>query len=146
MDSSDASDFGNASDLEHLWVTKAMDFADIHYDLLQSIDSRYLKLTHIDNRIHEAFMATFPDLNIEVIDENELKNETAKLKWRHFCDQFKPLIEEHNFGTLLRLNVKGGYTEENTTFSYKLQFLAIEIARNKAGLNLCLYSSRPKIS
>ncbi|XP_063712088.1 protein PBDC1-like [Symsagittifera roscoffensis] len=136
----DPSQLGNPQDLEQLWVNKAIDFSEVHYDLLQSLDARFLKLTHIDDRIYEAFKASFPELNVEKIEEEELKNEAAKIKWRHFCEQFKPLIKDHNFGTLLRLDPKGPYTEENTTFSYRLQFLAIEIARNKEGFNLSLHT------
>merc|ERR1711936_665649 len=137
----DPSKYGNDEQLEHLWVVKAIDFAEVHYDLLQSINSRYLKLTHIDDRIYEAYFSTFPDLNVTKLTEEELKTVEAKAKWRHFCEQFKPLIEDYNFGTLLRLDSSGDYCEENTTFSYRLQFLAIEIARNRNGCNTCLYFS-----
>ncbi len=144
MDSlpTDGAAYGNEAELEHLWVSKAIDFAEVHFDLLQSIDSTFLKLTHIDDRIYEAFCNTFPDLNVESLKEEELKTTEAKAKWRHFCEQFKPLIEDYNFGTLLRLDPKGPYTEENTTFSYRLQFLAIEIVRNRLGVNKYLYLNR----
>ncbi|GAA6044260.1 hypothetical protein JCM8097_002100, partial [Rhodosporidiobolus ruineniae] len=42
---------------------------------------------------------------------------------------------EYNFGTLVRLNCEDDYTQENSMFGYRLQFYAIEIARNKLGLN-----------
>ncbi|CAG5127636.1 unnamed protein product, partial [Candidula unifasciata] len=59
-------------------------------------------------------------------------------KWRNFCESFKEEIEDYNMGTLLRLDCEGDYTPENTTFSVRTQFLAIEIARNKEGYNSCV--------
>ena len=36
--------------------------------------------------------------------------------WRPFCNQFEGLVEDFNYGTLLRLDCEKGYTEENTIF------------------------------
>ena len=131
----DPSKYTNDSELEHLWVAKAIEDAEVYINLLQSVDTQYLKLSYIDDRLYEAFSETFPELNVDKLKEDDLKNEDAKVKWRRFCEQFKPLIENYNFGTLLRLDSSGGYSEQNSTFSYKLQFLAIEIARNRRNFN-----------
>ena len=40
-----------------------------------------------------------------------------------------------SLGSLLRLDSSSDYSEENTCISVKIQFLAIEIARNKGGFN-----------
>ena len=54
-------------------------------------------------------------------------------------------FQDYNFGTLLRLDPKEGYTSENTCFALRVQFLAIEIARNKEGANNTIYrNSKPK--
>lgn len=36
--------------------------------------------------------------------------------WRLFCNQFEGLVEDFNYGTLLRLDCEKDYTEENTIF------------------------------
>ncbi|XP_025026491.1 protein PBDC1, partial [Python bivittatus] len=60
-------------------------------------------------------------------------------KWRPFCLQFEGAVEDFNFGTLLRLDCRRGYSEENTVLVPRIQFLAIEIARNREGCNAAVY-------
>ena len=55
-------------------------------------------------------------------------------KWRKFCDEFKDL-EDYSFATLLRLDSSQDYSEENSIIATKVQFYAIELARNKEGHN-----------
>lgn len=69
------------------------------------------------------------------MDPEELKSESAKEKWRPFCLKFEGIVEDYNYGTLLRLDCSQGYTEENTIFAPRIQFFAIEIARNREGYN-----------
>ncbi|KAB0337153.1 hypothetical protein FD755_025727, partial [Muntiacus reevesi] len=61
-------------------------------------------------------------------------------KWRPFCLKFDGIVEDFNYGTLLRLNCSQGYTEENTIFAPRIQFFAIEIARNREGYNKAVYT------
>lgn len=89
-------------------------------------------------------------------------------KWRPFCLRFEGLVEDFNYGTLLRLDSRREYSEENTIFGEKrglrgrgrtptpqihpgvdlfpffsatrIQFFAIEIARNREGCNDHVYS------
>ena len=44
-------------------------------------------------------------------------------------------IEDFSLGSLLRLDSSKDYSEENTIIAIKIQFLAIEIARNRDGHN-----------
>lgn len=44
-------------------------------------------------------------------------------------------VQDYNFGTLLRIDHTKDYTEENTMFVTRMQFYAVEIARNREGLN-----------
>lgn len=55
--------------------------------------------------------------------------------WREFCEQYKTRVENYNFATLLRLRCDKDYTPQNTTIAPRIQFYAIEIARNREGLN-----------
>ncbi|NXS23012.1 PBDC1 protein, partial [Mystacornis crossleyi] len=62
-------------------------------------------------------------------------------KWRPFCLRFEGVVEDFNYGTLLRLDSRREYTEENTIFATRIQFFAIEIARNREGWNDEVYGS-----
>jgi hypothetical protein len=44
-------------------------------------------------------------------------------------------VADYNFGTLIRTNSMEDYTEKNTMFITRIQFYAIEICRNRLGLN-----------
>ena len=44
-------------------------------------------------------------------------------------------VEDFSLGSLLRLDSSKDYSEENTMIAVKIQFLAIEIARNREGHN-----------
>lgn len=107
--------------------------------LLQSIrDKSKLKLTQHDNTIYQHFRTAFPSLDITKLSENNLKNEMNKKKWREFCNSYKDngMVQDFNFACLLRLNSSGDYEEEeNVTIVPKIQFFAIEIARNREGRN-----------
>ncbi len=87
-----------------------------------------------DTKIYEHFKETFPDLSIGKLTESDIKSEDAKLKWREFSDFYKD-VEDFSLGSLLRLDASKDYSEENTIIAIKIQFLAIEIARNREHFN-----------
>lgn len=132
-----AEEFGNDSLLEELWAKKAFENAEVHFNLLCAVDARLLKLTPYDDIIYKAFREEFPDLKIDVIDEEELKSPAAKNKWRNFIEKFNKL-EDYSYGTLMRIDSSKEFSPENSMFVVRIQFLAIEIARNKEGLNDCI--------
>jgi len=94
-----------------------------------------LRLTPHDEQICRAFRDTFPDMKVDKIDEDELKSPESKTKWRSFCEQFKGIVEDYSFGTLLRAICTEDYSEENSILTSRIQFYAIELARNREGLN-----------
>ncbi|KAF7366795.1 Duf757 domain-containing protein [Mycena sanguinolenta] len=55
----------------------------------------------------------------------------------HFAPPFryKKKITDYNFGSLIRTDARQEYGENNTIFVTRIQFYAIEIARNRLGLN-----------
>uniref|UniRef100_A0A8C5L225 Polysaccharide biosynthesis domain-containing protein n=1 Tax=Jaculus jaculus TaxID=51337 RepID=A0A8C5L225_JACJA len=87
------------------------------------------------DQIYSEFRENFGNLKVDVLDPEELKSESAKEKWRPFCLKFEGVVEDFNYGTLLRLDCSQGYTEENTIFAPRIQFLAIEISWNREGYN-----------
>ncbi|XP_041880689.1 protein PBDC1 [Corvus kubaryi] len=127
--------------VELAWAMKAHQHAQVYFNLISSVDPKFLSLTKVDDRIYEEFRKTFRDLCVDVLDPEELKSEPAKAKWRPFCLRFEGVVEDFNYGTLLRLDSRREYTEENTIFATRIQFFAIEIARNREGWNDEVYSS-----
>ncbi|XP_005413152.2 PREDICTED: protein PBDC1-like [Chinchilla lanigera] len=136
-----AESYGNDPDIEMAWAMRAMQHAEVYYKLISSVDPQFLKLTKVDDQIYSEFREHFEKLKIDVLDPEELKSDSAKEKWRPFCLKFSGIVEDYNYGTLLRLDCSQGYTEENTIFAPRIQFFAIEIARNREGYNKAVYSS-----
>lgn len=89
----------------------------------------------MDKTIYTIFREEFPSLDVKVVNEDEMKSPTGKIKWRMFCERFKDAIEDYNFGTLLRTDCSGDYTQDNSILVPRVQFLAIELARNREGHN-----------
>ncbi|CDW57378.1 Polysacc synt 4 domain containing protein [Trichuris trichiura] len=131
----------------------AYENADKHMDLISSCDCRFLHLSCCDEEIYSKFREAFPDMPLDMIDEEAMRSAPMKERWRKFGELFKRKIPDYNFGTLLRCNVEGEYDSPNTILGKslviliyqfaigeilivpKIQFLAIEIARNREGFN-----------
>ena len=102
--------------------------------MLCSVDSDILNLTPYDDMIYNTFREDFPTLKIDVLNEDDLKNPTAKIKWRNFIEKFNKL-DDYTYGTLIRSEAAKEFSPENSIFVVRIQFLAIEIARNREGYN-----------
>lgn len=112
--------------------------------MLCSVDPRLLKLTPYDDQIYQAFREEFPTFNVSKITENELKNPSAKHKWRNFIEKFNKL-DDFSYGTLMRADASQDFGPHNSILVVRIQFLAIEIARNREGLNDKIrYKYKPK--
>lgn len=128
----------NFEQIEKQFAVKSVVQAEAYWNLISKVKASSLKLTQHDNDIYEALMVDFPEFKdkktIAVINEEEMKSPSGKARWRAFCEKFKE-IEDYNFGTLLRTCADGEYSQDNTIFAVRIQFYAIEIARNRLGLN-----------
>jgi hypothetical protein len=120
--------------LEALWAEKAFLHAETHFNLLLSVEAKMLKLTPHDDQIYKIFREDFPDFRVDVLDESTLKSDNAKFKWRSFIEKFDKL-EDYSFGTLIRVDSSKDFSPENSILVVRIQFLAIEIARNREGCN-----------
>lgn len=107
----------------------------VYFNILSSVKARDLRLTPKDDLIYSTFKADFPEFKIDQIPEAALKSDEAKAKWREFCNKFANEVEDFNYATMLRLNSDDEYTESNTILVTRIQFLAIEVARNREGYN-----------
>merc|ERR1712025_174724 len=115
----------------------------MHMKLLKAVDPVSLKLSKYDDYIYRLFFKYFRHMNIEVLSDNDLKTDAAKARWRPFCEQSKGILHDYNFGTLVRMDCKEGYSGENCVLVTRIQFLAIEIARNRKGLNRSHFIENP---
>lgn len=134
----DAEPADNLEEIEMQFAVKAVEQAETYYSLLEKVKGSTLRLTKHDDDIFNQLLEDFPEYkepkNVSVISEEEMKSPSGKAKWRAFCEKFNE-IADYNFGTLLRLKANEEYSQENTMFAVRIQFYAIEIARNRYGLN-----------
>lgn len=93
-----------------------------------------LRLTPYDDQIYETFRQDFPNLQVDRLSDDILKSATEKLKWRQFAEKFNKM-EDYSYGTLMRADASQEFSPDNAIFVFRVQFLAIEIARNREGFN-----------
>jgi len=130
----------NLVDIDKQFAVRTVEHAQTHWNVITHIPPRQLKLTPIDDEIFEDFKKEFPELadfpeKLGNLDEDELKNPEAKKRWRTWMVKYEKKVKDYNFGTLLRNNPKEEYGENNAMLVLKVQWCAIEIARNRLGLN-----------
>ncbi|TPX64702.1 hypothetical protein CcCBS67573_g08346 [Chytriomyces confervae] len=143
--------------VEKIWSVKALHHAETYFKLISSIDAKKMRLTKIDDDIYCEFKETFPEIDVENLQEIEqFKSDQAKDKWRNWIPKFEAKVQDFNYGTLLRNRAAEDYGPDNAFFGVytfilslisqvavsdevfavtRIQFLAIEIARNKEGYN-----------
>lgn len=135
-----AEEYINDNSVEEKWAEKAFKEAEIYSGLVTSLRPSMLKLTQQDDEIYAVFRENFKDFNVEVLDEDSMKSKAGKEKWRPFCNHFENIVEDFNRGSLLRTNANKEFGQDNCTLCTRIQFLAIEIARNREGLNDAIYN------
>lgn len=116
------------------WAALIRTVCFVSLKLLTSVHPSLLHLTPYDDQIYQVFRQDFPDLKIELLTDDILKSEDAKIRWRLFAEKFNKL-EDYAYGTLLRADASKEFSPENSLLVVRIQFLAIEIARNREGLN-----------
>ncbi|KAG7005639.1 hypothetical protein G7Y79_00018g044460 [Physcia stellaris] len=130
----------NFEDMEKQFAVKAVQHMSTYWSLLERIRGSKLRLTKLDDEIYNHFKSAFPDFDPRTtIDEDKMKSKEGKAKWREFMMAYEKTIDDYNFGTMLRSNPKFEYGEKETIFAMRMQFYAIEIARNREGLNDWIY-------
>lgn len=130
----------NLEDMEKQFAVKAVEHLMTYWSILEKVPGSKLRLTKMDDEILEHFKREFPDFDpAETINEDEMKSKAGKEKWRNFMKEYEKTISDYNFGTMLRASPKVEYDQETTIFAMRMQFYAVEIARNRAGLNDWIY-------
>lgn len=114
-----------------------------YWSILEKMPGSKLRLTRMDDEILAHLRADFPDFDpAATVDEDEMKSPAGKERWRKFVmvyEKGEKKVEDYNFGTMLRKSAKTEYGEKETMLALRMQFYAIEIARNRAGLNDWIY-------
>jgi len=139
----DAESAGNNEEMEQQFAVKAVHHMTVCWSILEKMPGSKLRLTRLDDEIYEHFKKDFPEFDpAEEIDEDKMKSKAGKERWRKFCMAYaegKDKVEDYNFGSMLRKSAKTEYGEKETIFAVRMQFYAVEIARNRAGLNDWVY-------
>ncbi|RKF60002.1 Protein PBDC1-like protein [Erysiphe neolycopersici] len=126
----------NLEDIEKQFAVKAVQHMTTYWGLLENVPGSKLKLTKFDDEIYEHLKRDFPEFDPEAtINEDEMKSKRGKERWRKFMMAYEKKVDDYNFGTILRSNSKWEYGNEETIFVPRMQFYAVEIARNRNGLN-----------
>ncbi|KAH0610297.1 uncharacterized protein H6S33_011824 [Morchella sextelata] len=126
----------NLEDIEKQFAVKAVMHAQTYWSILETREGSNLRLTRFDDDIYAHLMEVFPDFDAsKALDEDEMKSKEGKEKWRSFMMKYEKTVDDYNFGTLLRTDAKAEYEKDTTIFVPRMQFYAIEIARNRHGLN-----------
>ena len=50
------------------------------------------------------------------MNEEWMKSNEGKTRWRDFVEEYKEKVKDYNFGSLIRTDSKGEYSEKNTIF------------------------------
>ncbi|KAG2171540.1 hypothetical protein INT43_008266 [Umbelopsis isabellina] len=102
-----ADELEQLQDIEKQWAVKA--------------NGSKLRLTGIDDEIYADFEETFPEIDVQHLNEDHFKTDKAKAKWRDWINKYEKRVNEYNFGSLLRIDPRDDYTEQNTMFGMRMQ-------------------------
>ncbi|KAH8816355.1 polysaccharide biosynthesis-domain-containing protein [Xylogone sp. PMI_703] len=140
-----AEEADNLEDIEKQFAVKVVQHMSTYWAILEKVRGSTLRLTKMDDEIYEHLKTDFPEFDAAAtIDEDEMKSKSGKERWRKFMMAYEKKIDDYNFGTMLRANPKWEYGQDETIFVPRMQFYAIEIARNRLGLNDWIYENNQK--
>ncbi|KIO24413.1 hypothetical protein M407DRAFT_46449, partial [Tulasnella calospora MUT 4182] len=96
----------NLPEIEKQWAVRAVEQAQVYWNLLSAIQPRSLRLTRLDDDIFEDFSKTFPHYvenldSLRKLDEEQVKSSEGKEQWREFMARYEKKINDFNFGTLI---------------------------------------------
>jgi len=130
----------NFEDIEKQFAVKVVQQMETYWNILEKVPGSKLRLTKMDDEIYEHFKKEFPDFDVKAtINEDDMKSKHGKERWRNFIQEYEHKVEDYNFGAMLRANPATEYGEKETIFAVRMQFYAVEIARNRQGLNDWVY-------
>ncbi|KAK8847483.1 hypothetical protein IAR55_005341 [Kwoniella newhampshirensis] len=135
---------GNAGEIEMQFAVKTVEHLEAYEKLITGIPPSKIKFTPIDDELYTNLLDEFPEFKFDdalrVLNEDEMKSARGKERWRKFIMPYEKRVTDYNFGTLIRRNAEQLYSEDNSVLVTRVQFYALEIARNRAGLNEKIYN------
>lgn len=88
-----------------------------YWSILEKVRGSQLRLTKMDDDIYEDFKTEFPEFDpAATVDEDQMKSKAGKEKWRNWMNKYEKLINDYNFGTIIRSNPKFEYDKDTTVF------------------------------
>lgn len=88
-----------------------------YWAILEKVRGSQLRLTKMDDEIHEHFKAEFPDFDpASTLNEDQMKSKEGKEKWRNWMNQYEKKINDYNFGTIIRTSPNVEYDQDTTIF------------------------------
>ncbi|EXF77537.1 hypothetical protein CFIO01_09427 [Colletotrichum fioriniae PJ7] len=152
-----AQEADNLEDIEKQFAVKVVQHMETYWKILEKVKGSTLRLTKIDDEIYEHLKTDFPEFDpAATINEDEMKSKAGKERWRKFMMAYEKKVDDYNFGTMVRASPKFEYGQNEVIFGQwhfsnpvlnlaknvfapRMQFYAIEIARNRNGLNDWIY-------
>jgi hypothetical protein len=135
-----AEEADNMEEIEKQFAVKVVQHMQTYWSILEKVKGSSLRLTKLDDEIYTHLMLEFPEFDpAATVNEDEMKSKSGKERWRKFMMAYEKRIDDYNFGTMVRNSHKVEYEEDTTIFVPRMQFYAIEIARNRKGLNDWIY-------
>ncbi|CRK29379.1 hypothetical protein VD0004_g5 [Verticillium dahliae] len=135
-----AAEADNLEDIEKQFAVKAVQHMETYWSILEKVKGSTLRLTKFDDEIYAHLLKDFPDFDpAETIDEDKMKSKQGKERWRNFMMAYDKRVDDYNFGTMMRTGPKFEYGQNEVIFVPRMQFYAVEIARNRKGLNDWIY-------
>ncbi|KAL3895589.1 MAG: hypothetical protein SGCHY_004612 [Lobulomycetales sp.] len=138
-------------EMEMQWAVKAFEHAETFFSQLEKLAGSQTQASQtaiqrfrfttpaLDEEIYAHFRREFPDMPVAGFDEHlHFKSPERKKQWREFINVYEKSVEDYNFGSLLRVDPFQDYSEENSIFVTRLQFIAIELARCREGVQFGL--------
>jgi hypothetical protein len=113
-----------------------------YWSILEKIHGSKLRLTKIDDEIHDHFKQEFPDFDLKArIDEDDMKSKEGKEKWRKFISAYEKKIEDYNFGAMLRASAAEEYNQDGTIFGTWWSICITRMLDTDVMIQLCACSS-----
>jgi hypothetical protein len=100
----DANRAQNLPEIEKQMAVKCVEHAQTYWNLLEKLDARSLRLTKLDDDIYAHMLDAFPELAegaagdaaVGKIDEEEMKSESGKTRWREFIARYEGKGEQRS--------------------------------------------------
>jgi hypothetical protein len=132
-------EIANDGSMEFAGIMNSIAYMEAHWKkLIAAVDPCTMGISgseSADEILYTRFRAQFPMLDVNMVNNETLKNSYAKEQWRKFMEASEGLVLDFNMITLVRVNAEFGYEQWNTIMVPRMQFYCIEVARNKEGVN-----------